>query len=507
MFVAGSRALRLACRSTRTNFPQAQLVLASYPLQALAVPRYYTSSSSAIAESRKPVDESGLPGHDGAKLVPDSNSSPVSTHNVTVRTEAQTPSKNGVIRFVTSGSWETVRKPTRRVARPRSSPDTRDQWRNRVSHIPVEVNGKQFLFESAHLRDSCACPRCIHPSTKQRTFETAQIPREIFAKKLHMEKDSLIIEWGNDIEGFEGHTSTFSTGYLQTLTKVEWSFRPADPASYWDNSKFQKTNHWISYDDYMNNDKEFRSAMAQLSRYGLLFLKGVPEDTESVSRIATRIGPVKNTFYGSTWDVRNIPNPKNVAYTNVDLGFHMDLLYLVQPPGLQFLHCMKNELPGGESLFADSFHAAKILRKTSREQFNLLTKAWMTWGYNNDDQIYSATRRVINVVSQFPGTIKDINYSPPFQMPFWNSRPGEPGSLCTRVAAALNSFKSILEDKRNIFELKMKPGECVIFQNRRVVHARRAFGDTDSQPGGDRWLRGCYIDSDVAASKFKTLKV
>ena len=114
---------------------------------------------------------------------------------------------------------------------------------------------------------------------------------------------------------------------------------------------------------------------------------------------------------------------------------------------------------------------------------------------------------MINLSGKSKDRIIDINYSPPFQAPFWDISNGLPKNTYTRRAESMKRFKSLLEDKKNIFELKMKPGECVIFHNRRVVHARRAFGNANAESGGDRWLRGCYIDSDVAVSKFKTLNI
>ncbi|EFE30684.1 Gamma-butyrobetaine hydroxylase subfamily protein, putative [Trichophyton benhamiae CBS 112371] len=505
MFVAGSRALRLVCRPSRAAFCQPDPVSASFSRRALLdVSRYSTVSEAA--EAQKPA--SNVASHNGTKPTSVGDASTIASENAGATAElapkkgGRTSTKGNYIRFVQS-----LRGRTPKTVEKDSSPGSAVSWRQMDSHIPIKVNGEIIYFEPLHLRDSCPCDRCIHPSTKQRTFETAQIPLDITAKSVIEGEDSFIIEWARDIKGFESHTSTFPASYLQKLTTVQLGSKPADPAYYWNKSTFEKTDHWISYDDYMNNPEAFRSAMMQLNRYGLLFLRGVPEDTESVSRVATQIGPIKNTLYGPTWDVRNIPNPKNVAYTNVDLGFHMDLLYLIQPPGLQFLHCMKNELPGGESLFADSFYAADVLRKTSKPDFDFLADSWMTFGYDNDNQMYTATRKMINVSGKSKDRIIDINYSPPFQAPFWEISNGIPKNTYTRRAESMKRFKSLLEDKKNIFELKMKPGECVIFHNRRVVHARRAFGNANNESGGDRWLRGCYIDSDVAVSKFKTLNI
>ena len=57
----------------------------------------------------------------------------------------------------------------------------------------------------------------------------------------------------------------------------------------------------------------------------------------------------------------------------------------------------------------------------------------------------------------------------------------------------------MLANSRNQFELKLEPGQCVIFENRRVLHSRRPF-DTGS---GSRWLAGAYLDMDSVLSTFR----
>ncbi len=53
-----------------------------------------------------------------------------------------------------------------------------------------------------------------------------------------------------------------------------------------------------------------------------------------------------------------------------------------------------------------------------------------------------------------------------------------------------------------VFEKKLEPGTAVIFNNRRIVHARRAF----ENKGGERWLRGAYLDTDVFQSRLRVLE-
>jgi gamma-butyrobetaine dioxygenase len=62
----------------------------------------------------------------------------------------------------------------------------------------------------------------------------------------------------------------------------------------------------------------------------------------------------------------------------------------------------------------------------------------------------------------------------------------------------------------------MEEGDLVLFDNRRVLHARRAFRDwTDAEkeergitiPEGEpsRWLKGCYLDGEVVWDKLVVL--
>lgn len=52
-----------------------------------------------------------------------------------------------------------------------------------------------------------------------------------------------------------------------------------------------------------------------------------------------------------------------------------------------------------------------------------------------------------------------------------------------------------------MYEHRLAEGELVIFDNRRVAHARTAF-----EAGiGERWLKGAYVDGDVWVSRWRGL--
>jgi alpha-ketoglutarate-dependent taurine dioxygenase len=83
--------------------------------------------------------------------------------------------------------------------------------------------------------------------------------------------------------------------------------------------------------------------------------------------------------------------------------------------------------------------------------------------------------------------------------------------------AALAAFETILGDPAAKYEFLMQEGDLVLFDNRRVLHARREFRDLneeeraakgveikDGEP--TRWLKGLYLDGEVVWDKLVTLQ-
>ena len=74
------------------------------------------------------------------------------------------------------------------------------------------------------------------------------------------------------------------------------------------------------------------------------------------------VGQVAETNYGLVFDVRSVPQPENLAYSDLGLGLHTDNPYREPVPGFQALHALIASPDGGDSLFADGFALAEHLR-------------------------------------------------------------------------------------------------------------------------------------------------
>ncbi|KIW07526.1 uncharacterized protein PV09_01489 [Verruconis gallopava] len=385
--------------------------------------------------------------------------------------------------------------------------------------ITVDIDGRPETFDSIWLRDSCRCPRCRNPSSTQKTFQTADIPATIEGSAqvtTELEDDEvLLVSWKDDIEGWpEGHQTALPLDFLRHALQEERRFKSRrhseTPRTLWDSRTMQQDVQFLDYASYMRNDKTLYKALRALDTHGLVFLRNVPDTTAtdsaaSVKSICERIGHLRTTFYGQTWDVRSVPDAKNVAYTHVFLGLHMDLCYLDLTPHLQFLHSMRARAPGGESMFSDSFRAAERIRREAPHLFEALCTFPVTFSYYNDGQAYRQDRPTVELLdpSDLSSPIKLLNYSPPFQGPYARDIGSDDDAAKLRTFhAAMQRFDALVNAPENMFEYRLEEGDCVIFDNRRVLHARRAF-DADR---GERWLKGAYADRDVYSSKLHVLE-
>lgn len=233
-------------------------------------------------------------------------------------------SHSGVHRPFGPGSDEHAhRKPDWLPTKTKLLQDSSLRW------LKVEYNGKSHGFDSLALRDSCPCTQCINPSTTQRLFDTVDIPTNIRAKDLHVNADgSFLVSWTDDIAGFENHRSYFPSEWLSgrnTLKAVDASIRERNPQILWHAASLEarRSEITVKYDDYIAERGTLRHVIRQLHKYGIVFVSDVPPISGSVASIGNRFGPLMETIYGATWDVRSLPSAKNVADTSSNLGFHM----------------------------------------------------------------------------------------------------------------------------------------------------------------------------------------
>ncbi|CAE6462548.1 unnamed protein product [Rhizoctonia solani] len=357
------------------------------------------------------------------------------------------------------------------------------------------------------LRDSCQCSQCIHPSTKQKLFRTGDFAGT-FPSDASLVPDGLRVQWP------DGHLSVFSLDFLR-----RYATDPARASSHFEDVIARRpwdldllpSERFVDFGSIKNDPLP---AYLQLLRYGILIVRGVPHESTvrgpsgpaGVSEMASLVGLVRETFYGRFWDVISIRGSTNIAYTDLNLDLHMDLLYMQHPPHLQLLHCIKNRVEGGTSVFVDAVKAANDLWVQDRESFDVLAQTRIPFHYENDGHHLHRSHPTIQLVpgaNHDPPRIAHINYSPPFQAPL-------PPDVPPGVYSALRKYTELLARPEGRFEYTLAEGDCAVFDNRRVLHARTAFWDEHAQEAGtaeltNRWLKGCYVEVDDLLDRTRVL--
>lgn len=366
---------------------------------------------------------------------------------------------------------------------------------DRFIQIEDRKNGGWTRLDSVVLRDSCTCLKCTDPASGQKSFATTDIPADIAIQDIRLDEAGGVgISFRNDIprlaEG--GHEMILPWKSIETALgrrDVETLPYPRQDAVYpktgrtfWDTRTIESRMRKVDYAEFIRGGDAFWHTLLDLASLGLVFLKNVPRDEGAIVDITTSIANIKETFYGRTFDVRAKPDAENVAYTSGYLGLHQDLLYLESPPAIQLLHCLENSCSGGESLFSDGLRAGKLLWLQDSPAVGNLAGVRVPYHYEKRGYFYRQKRPLLDVGAD--GNLAAVYWSPPFQDRF------QLASVDAREwLEPARLFDGLINDRDAMLEVKMAPGECVLFDNLRVMHGRKAF----DVGGGSRWLRGAYI--------------
>ena len=208
-----------------------------------------------------------------------------------------------------------------------------------------------------------------------------------------------------------------------------------------------------------------------------------------VLTVGNHIGFVRDTNYGELFDVVAEPDPINLAYTPLGLPAHTDNPYRHPCPTVQLLHCLVAADEGGASRFVDGFAVADQLRFRDPPAFRTLTTTDVDFRFHADGVDLRARRPLIEL--DRAGRVHAVGV---------NNRSMEPLPAGSPHAAdfyaAYRTFVDLLDGDDHAIEITPRPGELVAFDNRRVLHGRRAF-----RSSARRHLQGCCIDIDAIHSK------
>ena len=356
------------------------------------------------------------------------------------------------------------------------------QWR--------PAQGAAWTLSNDWLRDNCRCAACRHPGNGQKLYEIVDLPENLQALAAEVLADgALAVRWS------DGHRSVYAAEWLHAhaLTEDARHARRVLPTLW-----TRAIGAHLPVADWTAMSADPAVELRWLEQYAALgfgLLRQVPTVPGQVALVGDRLGYVRVTNYGRLFDVKSVPNPTNMAYTAVGLGVHSDNPYRHPSPGVQLLHCLESEAPGGDTLLVDGFHAAELLRREDPAAFDLLARVPMNFRYADTHTDLRARQTLIS--TDMDGVVRAVHFNN--RSADWLDAPADAAQAWYR---AYRIFARIL--KRPDLELvfRLDPGDCVVMQNDRTLHGRTAF-----DPGlGRRHLQGCYIDGDAMESRRLVLR-
>jgi len=337
-------------------------------------------------------------------------------------------------------------------------------------------------LQAIWLRDHCRMPSSRDPRNGQRLINITDIPYTIGIRNVSLESDRLVVEFKPD-----GHRSEFDLDWLyQNCYCLNSQHDDRSEASkiLWHGKSFGKSLPRQDYAAFCSQRRSRLAALQAVRDYGFVLLDKVPCESGRVLEAIRVFGYPRETNYGTMFEVRARVDPNNLAYTQIGLGCHLDNPYRDPVPGVQLLHCLESTAEGGETVLQDGFMAAKVLRGENPGYFVTLSQNWINYRFQDSDTDLRSRVPMIEV--------NDLDEVVKLR---FNNRSIDtirlPPDRLQQFYPAYRGLAEILERADLQLTFKLQPGELILFDNTRVLHARKAYSTS-----GTRHLQGAYSDLD-----------
>lgn len=348
-------------------------------------------------------------------------------------------------------------------------------------------DGRRAYFNYYWLRDNC--PSSFSGETRERTFDIFSLPEAPRAAAAWVEGEALWIDWAG-----AAHVSRIHLAQLAIY--ADGRPRP-DPAECTRRAWF--ADHYRSLARF--SQPRLMASPALVAAWieailvdGVALVTDMADSDAALADTANLMGQVRPTFFGPYFDVKTHLQPTNTAFTAGALELHTDTPAEEHAPGIQFLHCRANSARGGGSLFADGVAVANDFRERDFDGFRLLSEIAVPFYCEHDGYDMRARHPVIELDRH--GAVEGLTISQHMADMFDLDQ-----HLLDDYYPAFCRFGRMLQDRRYVMRFRLNAGECIVFDNHRVVHGRAAY-DAGS---GARHLRGCYVDRAEMRSTYRAL--
>ncbi len=361
--------------------------------------------------------------------------------------------------------------------------------------MKIELKDNKVFFENHGLKKE------IHPfwlrervngddhidkGTQQRLFDPTNLKDNIEIENIGLSNKFLEVKFNDgtftklEITNILKEFST--TNDVKHISKTQWD------SSLTDFNNFEFRENFFEHE-------EMYKALLNFYRFGFVIFKNVPTDNNYIVDFANSIGSIRRTNFGEFFNVKSKPNPNDLAYTSLPLAPHTDNPYRNPVPCIQMLHCIKNEVSGGNSTLVDGFTVTEKLKKDFPDYYKILTEIKVRFQFIDNSVVLEDWAEMIQLEGN--GDFKQVRFSP--RLDFVPLMDKEKLDI---YYAARKKISELYNSEEFRIEFKLLPGDLLMMDNHRLLHGRTAYDANE----GKRFLQGCYIDYDSTEGKLKHLK-
>lgn len=360
--------------------------------------------------------------------------------------------------------------------------------------LTITRSDRSHCFHAIWLRDNAWDAATRSPENGQRLIALRDIPVATKLSAAHVENDSLSLTFAP-----ENKTIDYSVSWLLAHSYDDnaeiglgWT---AKHVKTWGRD-LMNTVPTARFGDVSNNDEALKNWLSGIAQYGFAKLTDGPIKDQALMKVVDLFGHVRETNYGSHFEVRTEVNPTNLAYTGLGLQAHTDNPYRDPVPTIQVLYCLESSAAGGENMVVDGFAAAKQLQNENPAWFDVLAKYCAHFEYaGGGDTILRSRKPMIELAPD--GELIGIRFNNRSTAAITDV----PFDDMALYYAAYRRMGEIIDDPAMEVSFRLEPGECFLVDNRRVLHARKGYSGA-----GTRWFQGCYADVDALYSKLAVLE-
>ena len=357
------------------------------------------------------------------------------------------------------------------------------------------ADGRESVFHFVWLRFNCACDVCGDLDSGIGTVMMADIPEDVAPREARLDDSGrLYVVWG-----YDGHESWFEPDWLRAYcysetARLERRHRP----KLWDAS-FINELPAFDYQQVVEDDSVRLEAFEHLRDRGFSRVRGAPTTLKGLEGYSALFGHmITSDSLGRYSDIQT--KKKKVFFTDVPAAIpkHTDQCYRHTPVGINFFQCVTASGVGGETVLADAFEIARVLRETEPEAFELLTTVPIQYyRYIEGRAAYYSEACVICV--DHLGDVVGFRYanrqtSAPLDVP---------ADLMDPMHDALRKLSALMRHPDFEIQFLLEPRDILAYDNQRVIHGRTHYDDSQ----GARHLRSVEVSREEFHNRLRLLMI